>query len=108
MRLSTLPPSDPRVSAEVVPYRGAAPLRKRPAAATEQDASVPALEAQLRQVSLQLGAATPQDLANGGGAVRQQLISYEALRAQLDRLDPAGAQRRAAEATSLIAHLRQK
>ena len=100
VRLSSLPPSDPRVSAEVVPYRGA-PLPK-------PVASVPALEAQLRQVSSQLAAATPQDLAKGSELVRQQISSYETLRAELDRLDPAGAKRRAAEATSLIAHLRQK
>ena len=110
VRLSSLPPTDARVSAELVPYRGA-PLPNRPAQsaprATDEAATVPALEAQLRQLTSQLAGATPQDLAKGSETVRQQLYSYEALRAQLDRLDPAGAQRRAAEATRLIAHLRK-
>jgi hypothetical protein len=110
VRLSTLPPSDPRASAELLPYRGMAQKPPPPTAAAgaaRQSASMPELEAQLRQLYSRLAAATPQDLANGGGAFRQQLLRYESVRAQLDSLDPAGAQRRAAEATSLMARLRQ-
>lgn len=115
--LSTLPPSDPRVHAELVPYRGAAaPPRPgasagappKPAPPAEPSASVPELEARLHELSSKLAAATPQDLAKNGDALRQQLVAYEVVRGQLDRLDPAGAQRRAAEATALIERLRQR
>jgi Domain of unknown function (DUF4124) len=110
VRLSTLPPSDPRASAELLPYRGMAqkPPPTAAAGAAGQSASMPALEAELRQLYSRLAAATPQDLAAGGGAFRQQLLRYESVRAQLDSLDPAGAQRRAAEATSLMERLRQQ
>ena len=57
---------------------------------------------------LQLAAKGPQDVARDRGALRQELETYESLRAELDRRDPAGAQRRAAETGALVEGLRPR
>lgn len=103
VKFSTLPPEDPRVQAEVVPYRGQ-PRRTLAAAAD----SLAALEARWRAMVLQLSAKAPQDGSRGPGALRAELEAYESLRAQLDRLDPAGAPRRATETRILVERLRAR
>jgi DNA-directed RNA polymerase specialized sigma54-like protein len=50
---------------------------------------------------------TPQDFQRGGEGLKQHIEAYEAVRVELDRLDPAGVARRNAESTSLIERLRQ-
>jgi hypothetical protein len=99
VKFSTLPPADPQLPAEVVPYRGPRAL------ATPTD-SVAALEARWRAMVLELAARAPQDTNRERGALRAELEAYEALRAQLDRLDPAGTRRRAAETGVLVERLR--
>jgi plasmid stabilization system protein ParE len=99
VKFSTLPPADPRVQADVVPYR--AP--PKPAAAAD---AVAALEQRWRAVVLQL--ASTQESGRDRGALREQLRTYEALRAELDRRDPAGAPRRAAETGALVERLRAR
>jgi hypothetical protein len=103
IKFSTLPPSDPRLEAEVVPYRGP-PKRAAPDAA----GSITALETRWRAIVLQLSAKGSQDGARQPGALRAELEAYESLRAQLDRLDPAGAPRRAAETRILVERLRAR
>jgi hypothetical protein len=98
---SNLPPTDARVSAEVVPYRGGAMPPKPPAA------NVQALQAEFNALYAQLASVEPQSYRNAGEALRRQMHSYEALRAELDRLDPAGASRRAAASLKLAEHLHQ-
>ena len=88
VKFSTLPPSDPHLSAALLPY--AAP---KPAASTPKASTVAALEAQLRTLASQLGNAPSPEQAQ----------AYQALRRQLDLLDPAGAPRRAAETARLPA-----
>jgi len=110
VKLSSMPPSDPAISAEVVPYK-AAPAPKppavaqvsRPAAAGE----VNTLRARFSELLAQLTGAKPQDFARAGEGIRQQIQAYEAVRAELDRLDPAGAARRQSESASLFDKLKQ-
>ena len=101
VKFSTLPPSDARLQAEVMPYRGP-PKRAVPDAAE----SVAALEARWRAMVLQLAARAPQEMSRDRNALRAEFDAYESLRAQLDRLDPAGARRRAAETGVLVERLR--
>jgi hypothetical protein len=102
VKFSTLPPADPRLPAEVVPYR--APRRATAAPAD----SAAALEQRWRAMVLQLASRSPQDMSRDRGALRAELEAYESLRAQLDRLDPAGASRRAAETGVLAERLRAR
>ena len=57
---------------------------------------------------LQLAGRSAQDMARDRGALRQELETYEALRAELDRRDPAGASRRAAETGALEARIAEE
>jgi hypothetical protein len=111
VKLSTLPPSDPRINAEVVPFRhpaapapqaAAAPPKPQPAASP-----LAALEARWSEILTQLTGAQSQDFSRSSEGLRQHMEAYEAVRVELDRLDPAGAARRRAESTSLIDRLRQ-
>lgn len=113
VKISSLPPSDPGVRAEVVPFR-APPLPKpaadaissKPAAAAPR--SIPALEARWRQLLVQLAGLTPQDLSRGTDGVRQNVEAYEAARVELDRMDPEGVARRNAESAALIERMRNR
>jgi hypothetical protein len=104
VKFSSLPPANPQLRAELVPY-GAPP---RPAAAAAGSNSVAALEQRWRALVLQLAGRGAQDMARDRGALRQELETYEALRAELDRRDPAGASRRAAETGALVERLRPR
>lgn len=103
VKFSSLPPSDPQLPAEVMPYRG--PAKRAVPDAAE---SVAALEARWRAMVLQLAAHTPQEMSRDRNALRAELDAYESLRAQLDRLDPAGTRRRAAETGVLVERLRAR
>jgi uncharacterized protein DUF4124 len=113
VKFSNLPPSDPQVTAEVIPYLGPTPLAKAaapgtpdgPVASVAQAAS--ALDAQLRELFAKLIGTRPEDFNRAGAGIRQQVEAYEALRAELDRLDPAGAARRRNDSTSLLERLKQ-
>jgi uncharacterized protein DUF4124 len=113
VKFSNLPPSDPQVSAEVVPYLGPASVARAatpgtpagPMAGVAQAAS--ALEAQLRELFTKLSGAKPEDFNRAGAGIRQQIEAYEAVRAELDRLDPAGAARRQNDSMSLLDRLKQ-
>ena len=110
VKLSSLPPSDPTIGAELVQYRTpAAP--KPPAVPVAKPAAaggtVEALQARFAEILTQLTGTKPQDFNRAGEGIRQQVAAYEAVRAELDRLDPAGAARRASESTSLVERLRQ-
>ncbi|HYY61707.1 MAG TPA: DUF4124 domain-containing protein [Burkholderiales bacterium] len=104
VKFSSLPPANPQLRAELVPYSGP----PRPAAAAGGSNSVAALEQRWRALVLQLAGRGAQDMARDRGALRQELETYEALRAELDRRDPAGASRRAAETGALVERLRPR
>ncbi|HEY5896257.1 MAG TPA: DUF4124 domain-containing protein [Burkholderiales bacterium] len=113
VKLSSQPPADPRVSAEVVPFRAPPPPPKtaagaaaKPAATTPQAAetvSVQALEMRWRELLGQLADARPEDIVRNAAPAE----AYEAARTELDRLDPNGAARRQAIATRALARLRE-
>jgi uncharacterized protein DUF4124 len=108
VKLSSVPPSDSSVSAEVVSYRAPA-LPKPPATAavSKSSSTVQVLEARWSELMTRLTGLTPQDFQRGGEGLKQHIEAYEAVRVELDRLDPAGVARRNAESTSLIDRLRQ-
>jgi len=101
VRISSLPPSDPRVQAEIV----RTPAARKPGAAAS--ASLPELEARWRSLLMQLAVTTPEDFSKGGDGLRRQLEAYEAARAELDRRDPGGAARRRAESAPVMERLKQ-
>lgn len=115
VKFSNVPPTDPGVNAEVLPYRGPVPPAAAPGAiaapvvagASAGQPVVSMLETRLRELFTQLSGATPQDFNRSGAALKQQLETYEAVRAELDRLDPAGAARRLRDATRLFGRLKQ-
>ena len=110
VKLSNLPPSDQRINAELVPFRNPAVLAPQtPAAVKPKPAAgaISALEARWSELVAQLTGATPQDVSRSSSGWRQQVDAYEAVRVELDRLDPAGAARRRAESGSLLERLRQ-
>jgi hypothetical protein len=114
VKFSSLPPYDPRVTAELVPYKGPA---QPPAAALEAMAaaakpkppagSLGALEARWSELLTQLTGVAPQDFQRASEGLRQHMEAYESVRAELDRLDPAGAARRRNESQSLIERVKQ-
>jgi hypothetical protein len=96
VKFSNLPPAVSQPGVEVVPYRG-------PGAPGSPKHGIAELESRWRALLAELG--TGQDLARGGQGLQQQLQAYEAVRSELDRLDPAGAARRRAESASVIQRL---
>jgi|SRR5437870_5886689 len=111
VKLSSLPPADPGINAQLVPFRNPAAPTPQPGvtAAKPKPPAGPlaALEARWSELLTQLTAATPQDFSRSGEGLRQHVEAYEAVRVELDRLDPAGAARRRNEAGSLLERLRQ-
>ena len=113
VKFSTLPPpwvGDPEKErraprVEVVPYRApAAPLKTAPQKAQVPDKPAPSAAAladmEARWASLLQYLATvpaPGDAA-GVAALKQQVEAFQALNAELDRVDPAGAPRRRTQA----------
>jgi hypothetical protein len=104
VKFSSLPPSDPRVNAEVVTARST-PLPK-PAAASPSQAVAP-LETRWREALARLSTLTPQELASMSESLRQQLDAYQALSVELDRLDPEGSARRQQEAMAVLQRLQK-
>lgn len=114
VKLSSMPPSDPAVGAELVPYRApAAPKPPVTAAVPAKPAAQPAaktveaLQARWSELMTQLTGLTPRDFSKGAEGFKQHMEAYDAVRVELDRLDPAGVARRNAESASLIEKLRQ-
>jgi hypothetical protein len=112
IKFSNLPPTDGRANAELMPYRGVAAqaastttsaANPKPAAAQPVDA----LQARWSEMLSQLTGTSSQDLSRGGEGLRQKMEAYEAVRVELDRVDPAGAARRTNESRSVLERLRQ-
>lgn len=103
VKLSSLPPSEAGINAEVVPYKSPT-LPKVPSAVTAKPAAsaIQALQAKWSEILTQITGLSPQDFQRGGEGLKQHLEAYEAVRVELDRIDPAGAARRRAESESLV------
>ena len=107
VKLSSVPPSDPAVSAEVVPYK-APPLPKAATpAATKPAAVIETLQSRWTELLAQLIGVSQGDFDRAGEGLRQQIEAYQAVSVELDRLDPAGAARRRTESTSLLQRFKQ-
>ena len=94
---------------EVIAYQ--APGAARPAAPVQPSAAasvLAALETRLAGLT-QFFSALPsnQDFSRAGTGIQQQLEAYQALRAELDRLDPAGAARRRTQEAGVMETLRR-
>jgi hypothetical protein len=86
---------------EVIRHRAPAPQKPAP------PASLAALEAQ-RASLMQFFAALPAGTdATTGAGIQQQLEAYQALGAELDRLDPAGIPRRRDQDADVFERLRR-
>ena len=110
VKLSSQPPTDPSINARLVPFRAPAAPRQQSAALQKPKPAAGVfaeLEARWSQMLTQLGSATPQDFSRSSQGWQQQLEAYEAVRVELDRLDPAGAVRRRNEATTILERLKQ-
>jgi len=112
VKFSNLPPTDGRANAELMPYRGVAPQAASAAttAAKPKPAAAPpleALQARWSEMLTQLTGTSSQDLSRGGEGLRQKMEAYEAVRVELDRVDPAGAARRTNETRTVLERLRQ-
>jgi hypothetical protein len=87
------------------------PGAAKPAAPVKPSAAASVLAAlELRLAGLtQFFSALPSntDFSRAGSGIQQQLDAYQALRAELDRLDPAGAARRRAQEVGVIETLRR-
>ncbi len=98
---------------EVISSKSAPPAKAaapgKPAAAAAAPSDLPAdLEARWRDLLEDLGSFTqPADFARAGAGLRQQVEAYEAVRAELDRIDPAGAARRRKEEGGLMDQLKK-
>ena len=111
VKISSLPPADPSIQAEVIRYN--APPPPKPAApiagvAPASAAAVPELENRWRSLLSQFTGLSPQDFNKGAEGLQQHVQAYEAVRAELDRQDPAGAARRRAESTSVLDSMRAR
>jgi len=94
---------------EVIVYH--APGASTPAAPAKPSAAanvLAALEARLAGLT-QFFSALPsnQDFSRAGSGIQQQLEAYQALSAELDRIDPAGTARRRAQEVGVIETLRR-
>lgn len=109
IKFSNLPPSDPGVSAEVISYGAPKPPAAAAAARGEKPApsALTFLEGRWRELLTQFTGIGPGDMNRAGEGLRQHLEAYESVKAELDRLDPAGAARRQSESLSVFERLRQ-
>ena len=110
VKLSNYPPPAGR-AAEVVPYRGeGAPVA--PPSVLAGSSSLPSASLPLEQrwrALLQGLTALPSetDFRTAGSGLRRQLQAYQAVAAELDRVDPAGAARRREEQAGVFERLRK-
>jgi len=93
---------------EVLPYAppGVSPGKSDPAGKSDRGA-VSALEARWRAFVQSFSTLTASDFERAGAGLGEQLQAYQALAAELDRLDPAGRRRRQAEETLVLEKLKK-
>jgi len=94
---------------EVLRYRGTAPKPSPEAEGAAAAArAIAALEARWVEL-LKFFASLPPttDFSRAGPGFRQQIDAYQALSADLDRLDPGGAQRRRAQEAGVVDTIRR-
>ena len=94
---------------EVVVYRPpGAPRPAEPAKPAASSSLLAALEARLAGLTQFFSALPPTtDFSRAGSGIQQQLEAYQAVAAELDRLDPAGAARRRQQEVGFMETLRR-
>ena len=109
VKLSSLPPSDSGVNAEVVPYKAQALPKPAatPAVAKPVASAVEALQARWSEILTQITGISPRDFQRGAEGLKQHIEAYEAVRVELDRIDPSGAARRRSESESVLDKLKR-
>jgi hypothetical protein len=99
-------PERQSTTATPVQVPGAGGLPEAAGSAAAPESSLASLEAIRKRFLLEFGSASTQkQLQSGGTALRKQLEGFAAVNAQLDRLDPAGADKRRAEAQPVLEKL---
>lgn len=100
---------NPRV--EVIRYRGAAKQPKpapEPENAAREARTVATLEARWLELARFFASLPPStDFERAGPNIRQQIEAYQALSAELDRLDPGGTARRRSQEAAVIDSVRR-
>jgi hypothetical protein len=92
---------------EVIRYQGPAPSGSAAAKPAPGASLVAALEAQWNALTQFFGSLPPgTDFARAGAGIQQQLEAYQAVSAELDRMDPAGAARRRAQEAGILEAIR--
>jgi len=103
VKYSSLPPSDPRIEPEVVRYNAPPPPPPKPAPViVVPQSNMAELETRWRGLAAQVASIPPQELRSGSERVREQLQALQAVRTELDRLDPGGAARRNTEMAAMM------
>jgi hypothetical protein len=96
---------------EVIEYRGKAEKPKaapEPGDAAREARTVAALEARWLELARFFASLPPTtDFQRAGPNIRSQIETYQALAAELDRLDPAGTARRRAQEAAVIESVRR-
>ena len=93
---------------EHIPERKPGPAAPESAPGAAPATSLEALEARRKQVMQQLTVLPAQkDFQRAGAGIKQHLEAYAAVSAEMDRLDPRGAEMRRAEAQPLLEKLVQ-
>jgi hypothetical protein len=93
---------------EVIVYQAPGALKPAPTKPSAAASMLSALESQLAGLR-QFFTALPSnaDFSRAGSGIQQQIEAYQALSAELDRLDPAGAARRRAQEVGVMETLRR-
>ncbi len=107
VKFSNYPPLVPVANVERIPYVNPAAAPAAPREAAKPAASpLAGLVARWRELRQALDSLPTQgDFDRAGAGLRQQAEAYQAVRAELDRIDPAGAARRRAEDEPLLVKL---
>jgi hypothetical protein len=94
---------------EVIVYQApGAPKPANPAKPSAAASMLSALESQLAGLRQFFTALPPNaDFSRAGSGIQQQIEAYQALSAELDRLDPGGAARRRAQEVGVMETLRR-
>jgi hypothetical protein len=96
---------------EVIPYRGPGGAPPKPAAVPQKSAPasvVADLEARWARLTQFFDTLSPStDFIRAGAAIQRELDAYQALSAELARLDPAGTPRRRVQELDVLEKLRK-
>ena len=101
IKFSSVPPPPSQAGVEVVPYRGGAAPPKPPApAGTTASPADPTLDLRWRELLGEISVAPP-----GSSLLQQRLQDFATVNAEFEQRDPAGAERRRAEAQAVLQRL---